>query len=92
MRNTDDLRGHHRTGAFRVEVRAGKLAGATTGRITVTCNGQTRQFDTGRLAGVLVRGGSSVTSIQTKTANAITVVSSTAENGGSTSSITITSD
>ena len=54
---THDLRGHHRTRTFRVEVRAGELAGATTGRISVTCDGQTRQFDTGRLAGVLVRAG-----------------------------------
>lgn len=55
MRVTHDLRHHHRTRTLQVEVRAVKLAGAATSRITVTCNGQTHQFDTDQLAGVHVR-------------------------------------
>ena len=57
MRMTHDLRGHHRTRSVRVEVRSVQLGGEATGRITVTCDGQTRQFDTGRLAGVFVQAG-----------------------------------
>ena len=57
MRMTHNLRDHHRTRTVQVAVSSVQLGGEGTGRITVTCDGQTRQFDTGRIAGVFVRAG-----------------------------------
>lgn len=63
MRITHHLKCDHRTQSIGVEVRAVKHAGDATGRVTVTCDGQTRQFVTmGRHVDVRVQSGSSTDS------------------------------